>query len=234
MKTFQRIGVLSILAAACACQSHQANDRTSESSARMPVTTPRSPRQPAATMSTRPILQAWTTRHAAHIPKNFSEYGAHSMDNGEHCVVGDTTDDDGMNAHAVAYVIDATATQPTWVDTLNLPPDTYQSRATHCTSSGRALFVLLQSDTRPEQTLSQTLLRVVRLDPATGAVQVQRDIQVPGAFSAWVELGPGHFQWKGGVLTVSGGRRPESSPDRQTTFKAHRDNDLNPVQDAQP
>ena len=234
MKRFQSLCILLIFTAASACQSHPAMDRPSEASAHDAVTAPDSLPKAAATTSAQPIAQAAATRPAAHIPKNFTEYASEPLANGERCVVGATTDDDHMNERAVVYVAHAASKQPRWVDKLSLPPHTYQSRATHCMSSGQALFVLLQSDTRPEQTLSQTLLRVVRLGPASGAVQVQRDVQVPGSFSAWVDLGPSHFQWKGDVLTVSGNSRPQSSPDQQTTFTMHLDSHLNPVQDEQP
>ncbi|HEV7123270.1 MAG TPA: hypothetical protein VGN24_07565, partial [Rhodanobacter sp.] len=73
-----------------------------------------------------------------------------------------------------------------------------------------------------------------RLDPATGAVQVQRNVHVPDAFSAWVDLGPDYFQWKGDMLTVVGNRQPAASPDEQTTFTLQMDSHLNPVQDEQP
>lgn len=124
--------------------------------------------------------------------------------------------------------------QPSWVDQLELPSNTYQSRATHCASSGRALFVLLQSDTQPERTLSQTLLHVVRVDPVTGTVQVQRDIQIPGASSAWVHVGSDHFHWTAGGLIVSGIEQPQSSPDQQRHFALRLDDDLNPHGEGQP
>jgi hypothetical protein len=234
MKRFQLFGALSILAATYACQSHPARAGTAETPARESVTAPRSPPQPAATTPTRTVAHASATHSPSHIPRKFTEYGSQSLDNDRRCVVGTATDDDGMNARAIAYVTGANAAQPTWVNKLDLPPDTYQSRATHCTSSGHALFVLLQSNTQPQQTLSQTLLRVARLDPATGTVQLQRNVHVPDAFSAWVDLGPEHFQWKGDVLTVVGNRRPESSRDERTTFTIRMDSHLNPVQDEQP
>jgi hypothetical protein len=228
------MGVFLILAATCACQSHPARAGTAEMPTRAAVTAPDFPPQSAAATPARTVAHASATRPAIHIPRKFTEYGSQSLDNGGRCVVGAIRDDDGMNARAVGYVTGANAAQPPWVDTFDLPPDTYQSRATHCTSSEHALFVLLQSDTQPQQTLSQTLLRVARLDPATGAVQIQRNVHVPDAFSAWVDLGPDHFQWKGDVLTVVGNRRPASSPDEQTTFTLQMDSHLNPVQDEQP
>ena len=234
MKRLQSLSILLVLAATPACPLHAATDCTPETSAHEVLTRTDSPTKTAATASAQPLAQATAARPTARIPKNFTEYASEPMGTGQCCVVGATTDDDGMNERAVAYVIGATDKQLTWLDKLKLPPHTYQSRATHCTSWGHALFVLLQSDTQPEQTLSQTLLSVARLDPATGTVQIQRDIQVPGAFSAWVNEGRSHFQWTGDVLVVSGNRRPHSSSDQHTTFAMRLDSHLKPVEGEQP
>ena len=231
MKSFQSFCMLLVLAATATCQSYPVTDRSSETPTRDAAATPNSLTKAVVTTSTQPIEQAPARGVTTQIPKNFSEYASESVGTGKRCIAGATTDGDGMNQRAVAYVTDATDKRPRWVDKLNLPPHTYQSRATHCTSSGPALFVLLQSDTQPEQTLSQTLLRVAKLDPATGTVQIQRDIQVPGAFSTWVDEGPSHFQWKGAALTVSGNLRPQSSTDQQTTFTMRLDSHLNPVKE---
>lgn len=123
---------------------------------------------------------------AARIPDNFSQYASESIGDRGRCVAGATTDADGMNQKPTVYVTRGVGTQPQWVVQLDLPRYTYQSRATHCTSPGHSLFVLLQSDTQPEQTLSQTLLHIVKVDPATGVSQAQRSIQVAGAASAWI------------------------------------------------
>lgn len=139
-----------------------------------------------------------------------------------------------MNERAVVYVTDAKSKQPEWVDKFDLPPHTYQSRATHCTRAVGALFVLQQSDTQPEQALSQTLLRVVKLDPVTGAVQKQRDIQVPGAFSVWVTEGSSHFQWSRNALAVSGNERTQAAPDQDVTFTLHMNADLEPISGHRP
>lgn len=231
MKRFQSLCMLLVLAATATCQSHPVTDRSPETPAQDTVTTQHSLTKAVVTTSPQPIEQAPTTGVTTQIPKNFSEYASQSVAAGKRCVVGATTDDDGMNERAVAYVTNATDKRPSWVDKLNLPPHTYQSRATHCTSSGHALFVLLQSDTQPEHTLAQTLLRVARVDPATGTVQIQRDIQVPGAFSAWVGEGASYFHWKDDTLIVSGNRRPQSSPDQQTTFIMRLDSHLNLVKE---
>ncbi|MEO8778321.1 MAG: hypothetical protein ABI389_06575 [Rhodanobacter sp.] len=220
MKRFQSLCMLLVLAATATCQSHPVTDQSPGIPAQDAVTNADPLAKAFATRSTQPITQAPTTA-ITQIPKSFSKYASESVGNGKRCIVGAVTDADGMNERAVVHLDDATDTRPTWVHRLNLPPHTYQSRATHCTYSGHSLYVLLQSDTQPEQTLSQTILSVAKLDPATGTVQIQRNIQVPGAFSAWVDWGPDHFQGKGDALIVSGNNRPQSSPDQPTTFIVH-------------
>lgn len=133
-----------------------------------------------------------------------------------------------MNQKPFAYGAQAANKQVLWIAKLQLPADMYQSRATHCIRHGNALFVLLQSDTQSEQTLSQTLLRVVKLDAENGAVQFQRDIDVPSAYSAWVDEGSSHFQWNGGRLVITGDARLDSNHDRQTTFTVRLNEDLKP------
>ena len=234
MKSFPSLCILLVLAATATCQSHPVTDQLPGTALQDTATTPDSVAEAVAAASVRPIAQASATGITTQIPKNFSKYASESVGTGERCVVGATTDADGMNERAVVYLTAATDKRPKWVDKLNLPPHTYQSRATHCTSSGHALFVLLQSDTQPEQTLSQTLLRVAKLDPATGTVQIQRDIPVPGAFSTWAAEGADHFQWKGDALIVSGNSRPQSPPDQQTTFTVRLDSHLKLVEGEQP
>ncbi len=233
MKKTPRLWVPFFLFVVSACQSHPAENRAPQASTRDVIAAPGSQTQPAAA-STRSIARADASRAAAGIPKHFSEYASESLSNGQRCVVGATTDEDGMNQRPVAYVTDAKSEQPVWVDKLSLPPNTFQSRATHCTSSGHSLFVLLQSDTQPEQTLSQTLLRVVKVDLATGTVRMQQETPVSGAFSTWVDVGSSHFQWKDDTLIVSGNQRPQASPDQQTTFTLRMDGDLNAVRKDQP
>ncbi|CAM5303940.1 hypothetical protein [Rhodanobacter lindaniclasticus] len=224
---------LVLFAAASACHSSQAPDRAAEGSPQGAVTAAASQHPPAAS-SVPPLIQALSTRHAhARIPDNFSEYASVPMSNGRRCVVGATTDDDGMNERPIAYATPANGKQPSWVDEFSSPSHVFQSRATHCASSGRALFVLLQSDTQSEQSLSQTLLRVVRVDPATGKVQAKRDVQIPGTYSTWVTAGPSHFRWNGNSLIVSGQDKSQASAE-SPTFTIRMDHDLAPVGENEP
>lgn len=160
------------------------------------------------------------------IPAGFSSYASESIGDGRQCVVGAAVDEDGMNQKPVVY-IEQTSGKPVWTRTLELPKDTYQSRATHCLHQEDALYVLLQSDTQPQQSLSQTLLRVVELDAGNGAVRGGGDVAVPGAqgaYSAVVAEGAQHLRWDDGQLIVAGQYflldAPDQRIDFQATFKA--------------
>jgi hypothetical protein len=163
------------------------------------------------------------------VPSNFMSYASQAIAGGKLCVVGAVTDDDGLNEKPIAYVTDARSKEIIWLDQLPLPPDTYQTRATHCTGMGTALVVLLQSDTQSQQTLSQTLLQVVRLNAATGSVQMQQALDVPGAYTAWVDEGAGHFQWMGSELMVSAAYRRNSTDDQQFSIILRLNSDLTPA-----
>ncbi len=162
------------------------------------------------------------------LPANFTSYATQSIGPNVLCHVGAVTGDDGMNQKPVAYARNIKNQQILWMAKLDVPVNTFQSRATHCTSVGDSAFVLLQSDTQPEQTLSQTLLRVVKLNMKTGAVTLQKNLDVPKAYSAWVDEGADHFQWQAGALVVSGTYRTSSDNDSQAAFTLHLNSDLKP------
>lgn len=162
------------------------------------------------------------------LPANFTAYAAQSIGESMLCHVGAVTDDDGMNQKPVAYAQDTKDKKILWVKQLEVPSDTFQSRATHCTSFGDSAFVLLQSDTQSEQTLSQTLLRVVKLNAKTGSVITQQSVDVPKAYSAWVDEGVRHFQWQGNALVISGNYRPSSDNADPVPFTVHLNSDLKP------
>lgn len=233
MKRFHSLWLL-MFAAASACHSSQAPDRATEGSPHGAVTTTTAHQLPPTASSSTPSIDPLPASHAhARVPASFSEYASAPMSNGGRCVVGATTDDDGMNERPIAYATPANGKQPSWVDEFSLPSHVFQSRATHCASSDRALFVLLQSDTQSEQSLSQTLLRVVRIDPATGKVQAKRDIQIPGTYSTWVTAGPSHFRWNGNSLIVSGQDKSQASAE-SPTFTIRMNHDLAPVGENEP
>lgn len=165
------------------------------------------------------------------IPDNFMSYATTPIHGNMQCVVGAATDEDGLNQKPVVYLAPAEGSASAslrWVDVLRLPADTYQSRATHCVGPASSLYVLLQSDTQPEQTLSQTLLAIVKVDVATGAVQAREDIAIPGAHTAWVEKGAAHFRWSDHALLVTGNYRKAADQEKTTPFAVRFNSDLQP------
>jgi hypothetical protein len=68
----------------------------------------------------------------------------------------------------------------------------------------------------------------VKLDAQSGAVELQRDVDVSTAYSAWVDEGSSHFQWNGDHLIVTGNEKLNSNHERQVTFTARLNDDLKP------
>jgi hypothetical protein len=229
VKRFFILWLALAFATAAACQSQQAADSAQEKLTQKAGTAAENQSPPTLAPSAQAVATAPENRSAALIPDNFSSYASEPAGNGGHCVVGSKTDKDGMNQRPVAYVTNGESKKAQWVEQLRLPTNTFQSRVTHCVWSGSTLFVLFQSDTQPEQTFSQTLLRVIKLDPITGEVQAKRDIQVAETFSTWVERGSSHFQWKNSTLTVSGPDLSRTPPRMQTTFTMRMDEELVPI-----
>jgi hypothetical protein len=166
----------------------------------------------------------------ATVPVNFSEYAAASAGDDKRCVAGASVDDDGLNQKPVLYVSGRDQKDVLWSKTLPLPPDTYQSRATHCFGTDGSLYVLIQSDTQPEQTLSQTLLRVLKVDPNNGAVLASADVEPAGvadAHSSWVEEGPENFRLQGDKLVVAGKYYRLTDAEERKPFEVELDSSLN-------
>ncbi len=161
-------------------------------------------------------------------PEHFRAYASTPIGHGQRCISGIDTDADGMNQRPVVYAATASSKRVLWIAQLDLPADMYQSRATHCTGRGDALYVLLQSDTQASQSLSQTLLRVVKLNASTGAVQSQQDVEVPATYSAWVPKGATHFVWNGNRLAINGDARSASDRERFQKFAVRLNGDLKP------
>lgn len=156
----------------------------------------------------------------ATVPVNFSEYASAAAERNTRCVVGASVDDDGLNQRPV-LILSEQGDRVRWAETLPLPPDTYQSRATHCFEASGSLYVLIQSDTQPEQTLSQTLLRVLSISPRNGAVIASADIEPAGitdAHSAWVEEGQQNFRLQNGKVVVTGMYYRLAAPEDRKPF----------------
>lgn len=170
-----------------------------------------------------PILcatNAWGQSSNAPLPSNVSLYAKPGIGEEQQCLVGAKTDNDGMNEKPVIY-LEKSSNTAIWHTSLPLPPHTYQARATHCVGTPTALYVLVQGDTQPEQSLSQTLLEVVALNRATGVVTATKAIDLPNisdAHTTWVEAGDGHFSVQGKDLIVTGKYAPLSNRDTPVDF----------------
>jgi len=172
----------------------------------------------------------WGQSFSASLPSNVILYATPGIGDGQQCLVGAWTDDDGMNEKPVAY-LEKSSNIVIWHASLPLPPHTYQARATHCIGTPTTLYVLLQGDTQSEQSLSQTLLEVVALDRATGAVTATKAIEPPNisdAHTAWVETGDGHFSAQGKDLIVTGRFAPLSNRDNPQEFSLKVPQNLHP------
>jgi len=159
---------------------------------------------------------------AASVPQGFSSYAAEPAGDNKQCVVGAVADADGMNQKPFVYVEDTVANRVLWTRPLELPSNTFQGRATHCLHKGGTVYVLLQADTQAAQSLSQTQLRVIELDAATGSVTGNREVPMPGAAeatSAWVDKGEDAFRLAGkNGLAISGEYFRLADPDKHLTF----------------
>lgn len=155
----------------------------------------------------------------AKFPEAFTAYANTAVDGGD-CVVGNTTHE-GMSGRAYVYLKDASTKKPRWVTAIPLGQDLYQNRATHCLSMGGSLFVLVQSDTSRATSLSQTLLNIVELSPADGAILGDQYADVPGvdaAYSSWVEPGQAGFHEDHGKIKVTGQYFLLSDPKNRQSF----------------
>jgi uncharacterized protein YbdZ (MbtH family) len=140
-------------------------------------------------------------------PANFSEYGAAPVGQNRLCVVGAVSDGDGLNQKPFVIVSDLGKRHAFWRRALAVPAGFYQSRATHCTASGSSLYVLLQTDTQPQQTLSQTQLSVEKLGAGSGNAQASMVVNIAGethAYSAWVDESASNFSANGNDIRISG------------------------------
>ncbi|MGJ3703778.1 hypothetical protein [Variovorax sp. AFSI2.2] len=171
---------------------------------------------------------AGTSSAALKLPDHFTAYASASIGHSRRCVSGMSADEDGMNQRPEVYATNASGKRVLWIARLDLPADMYQSRATHCAGRGDALYVLLQSDTQASQSLSQTRLRVVKLNAFTGAVQLLQDVEIPATYSAWVNKGATRFVWSGNRLVITGNVRLASDHERVQKFTVRLNNDLEP------
>jgi hypothetical protein len=188
---------------------------------------------PVASLLALSILYAtntWGQGFNTSLPSSISLYAEPGIGDGQHCLVGVQTDDDGMNERPVAY-LEKSSAAVMWHASLPLPPHTYQARATHCVGTPTTLYVLVQGDTQPEQSLSQTLLEIVALNRATGTVTATKAIEPPNisdAHTAWVEAGEEHFSAQGKDLIVTGKFAPLSNRGNPQDFSLKVPQNLRP------
>jgi hypothetical protein len=170
------------------------------------------------------------TRSVSHIiPDGFSSYAVETIDGNDQCVVGAWVDDDDMNQKPFVYVTDPHTKRVIWGKTLDLPANTYQGRITHCLEKNGSLYVVLQSDTQSEQTLSQTFLRIEKISVIDGKIEALKDISIPnvdGAYSAWVNEGKMAFHTDGEHIVVSGQYFRMADADKHLPFQVTLGNDL--------
>lgn len=151
--------------------------------------------------------------------ENFVSYSALPIGPDQQCVVGAQVDEDGMNQRPVVRL--TKDGRDVWVARPRLPPLSFQGRATHCQVSESTVFVLVQSDTQPEASLSQTFVEMVALDRGSGTVLQVHSIEPPevqGAYTAWVEQGGGNFRLAGGRVLIAGEYALLTSRETQVNF----------------
>lgn len=142
----------------------------------------------------------------AKLPANVDIYATTDIGDGQQCLVGTQSDEDGLNERPVVYLSRASGGLA-WHVQLPILKDAYQGRATHCLALANALYVLVQIDTNSAQSLNQTLLQIVELSNKTGVVMKSKYIDVPNvsaAYTEWVEEGDGQFKFEGSKLMIKG------------------------------
>ena len=161
----------------------------------------------------------------AAVPEDFNSYATEDAGNEQLCVAGTMTDADGMNQEAYLYLLDKHDRSVFWGKALGLPADTFQSRATHCTASEDSLYVLLQADTQSQHELSQTLLRVIKLNRDDGTVAFDKSLMPndTDAYSASVAGGEAHFSLEKKRLTVKGTYVTSADRDSSIEFTQYMD-----------
>jgi hypothetical protein len=203
MKFGTAVLLVALTAAACTPASDKASaselEQSPPNAIQVRQASPDDPTSKTASQST-------TNKHLS-ATRGFVEYASQRIaGTALTCTVGASTDEDGMNQRPAVKLV-GRSDQTSWTTTLQVPSDYYQGRATHCASLGKSLLVLLQLDTQPAQSLSQTQLQVAKLALKDGAILQTAAIDVPGVtnpYSAWVPDVSSDFLIEAGKLVVSG------------------------------
>lgn len=135
----------------------------------------------------------------------FRPYASVRLGGEAKCVVGAVSDGDGMNQRPRVRVSDGDV--ELWVKDIGISSEYYGGRATHCLRRGGSLYVLVQIDTQSQQSLSQTLLEVVRLNYLNGGSEGSKELgisEASGAYTSWVPKGMDNFYSTGDAIVISG------------------------------
>lgn len=147
-------------------------------------------------------------------PVDFKQYGAAPIDGGQ-CIVGAYQDDLGRQSAAVFAV--SSDGRRRWEAKIPRDPDFHQNRATHCACTSDACYVAVATDTQPSQSLSQTLLSIVRISLPTGKLGKTHSVdRIPGGQNAatmWIEDRPDAFAIRGERIELRGLWRAQPEDD---------------------
>lgn len=152
------------------------------------------------------------TPDAVGLPADFKRYASTPTPSGQ-CLAGALIDDLGLQK-AVVMAIDASGRRR-WMTQLPTTAGFYQSRATHCTCSKAACYAAIAIDTHPSPSVSQTLLSIAKLDPASGKHIADRPIEPTGAEharSTWMGADDS-LVIRGHALSLSGRWRSNAEDD---------------------
>lgn len=131
------------------------------------------------------------------------------------CVAGARSDDLGRETAFVAGFV-GRSSSPAWTSSIPHDPDFYQNRATDCACTNDRCYALVATDTQSAQSLSQTLLSIVRIS-RTGTIAGTRELDsIPGApanATAWVEPGGNRFTIARDRIVVQGQWRASDADD---------------------
>lgn len=119
---------------------------------------------------------AFPTGHQ--VPAHFREYEATELTDGMTCIAGASADEDATNQRPTVILRNKDG-KVMWEKQFDIPARFYQGRATRCMGRESELYVLLQDETHSQQTLTQTTLRLIRLDK-DGRVMNEVDVPVEG------------------------------------------------------
>lgn len=154
-------------------------------------------------------------------PGNFGIYGSVLLSDRDYCVVGAMLSSDlGLQTPRVYRVSSDGKSASVWAD-LSVPEGHYQARATHCIEGVRGAYVLVQSDTRPERSLSQTFVYVDALPRQQSAASKRYPVRPPSvksAYSAWVDGDEDSFAYANGKISVKGRYKVMASPEAVRRF----------------